>query len=95
MRFHPCAKCGKRALNETCRDCRQAVRAATARAARRAELDRLPIPMHMPTRTPDEDAEAAARVTELREAAGELRRLSAAATESLRRHLDRRGASPL
>lgn len=87
----PCATCGRPARKETCRRCR----AAADRAERRAELDAVPMPTYNTVRVGDEAAEAAARVAELREAEGDVERLSAAATESLRRHLDRRGTSPL
>lgn len=81
--MNACTDCGNSTLRQRCVACR--------RAAKREELRRLPMPeYHPPQRTVEEQAEAEARVAELREAEGDLDRLAEAATESLRRHLGRR-----
>ena len=74
-----CTDCGARCYYEVCARCRRRIR--------RAELAARPIPQHHVTRTDEEQAEAEARVAELRRAAGDRPTLAEEATATLRRHV--------
>lgn len=86
--MNTCADCGDSCRGEFCSRCRRRRWHAARHAEKRAALKALPIPQHQPQRTDEEQAAAAARVAELREAKGDVRRLA----EAARRFLARRGA---